>query len=179
MEARALNDLVGVALPRVWRRDSTLHGDDHWRCVAATGLALAPWVGDVDRTLVFCFGLLHDTRRLTDSFDPEHGARAASFAEELRDEGVLLLDDERLGCLGEALDDHSNGHVSVDPTIGTCWDADRLHLPRVGIRPRRELLSTRAAWGEAAAAAAALLRTDGAPSWETLVASVAEPVPRA
>jgi hypothetical protein len=95
MEARALTDLVDVALSRSWRHDSTLHSDDHWRCVAATGLALAPWLGDVDRTIVFCFGLLHDTRRRTDSFDPEHGARAVSFAEELREEGVLVLDNGR------------------------------------------------------------------------------------
>lgn len=173
MEAGALTGLVDVALSRSWRRDSTLHGDEHWRCVVATGLALAPAVGDVDRALVFWFGLLHDTRRLTDGFDPEHGARAASFAGELREEGVLVLDDGRFERLTVALFDHANGLVSTDPTIGTCWDADRLHLPRVAIRPRRELLSTPAAWGEAPATAAELLRTGGAPSWEMLVASVA------
>jgi uncharacterized protein len=173
VEARALTGLVEAALTRAWRRDSSLHGDEHWRCVTATGLALAPSVGDVDRTLVFCFGLLHDTRRLTDSLDPEHGARAASFASDLRGEGVLLLDESSFARLAEALVDHSNGLVSTDPTIGTCWDADRLHLPRVGIHPRHELVSTGAAWGEAPAAAAAQLRTDGAPSWETLIASAA------
>jgi len=175
VEARTLTDLVEVAVSRSWRRGSTLHGDDHWRCVAATGLALGVRSGDVDRRLVFCFGLLHDTRRMTDSYDPEHGPRAASFAGELRDEGVLVLDDERFERLAAALVDHANGLVSADPTIGTCWDADRLHLPRVGIRPVRELVSTSAAWGEAPAAAAALLRTEGPPSWEDLVASVAQP----
>ena len=147
---------------------STLHGDDHWRCVAATGLALAPWLGDVDRTLVFCFGLLHDTRRRTDSFDPSTALarrrsrtscakrRARPRRRTIREpHGGARRPRERL--------------VSTDPTIGTCWDADRLHLPRVGIRPRRELVSTEAAWGEAPAAAAELLRTAGAPSWETLV----------
>jgi len=172
VEARALTDLVEVTLSRAWRSDSRLHGDDHWRCVAATGLALAPGVGDADRTLVFCFGLLHDTRRETDSFDPEHGSRAASFAVTLRDEGALALDDNRFERLAEALVDHSNGLVSADPTIGLCWDADRLHLPRVGIHPVRALVSTEAAWGEAPAAVAALLRSDGAPSWEELIASV-------
>src|SRR4029079_9923749 len=95
VEARALTELVEAALSRSWRRDSTLHGDDHWRCVAATGLALAHRVDGVDRTLVFCFGLLHDARRETDSFDPEHGPRAASLAGTLRDEGALTLDDDR------------------------------------------------------------------------------------
>ena len=90
----------------------------------------------------------------------------------MREEGVLVLDDGRFERLAAALVDHANGLVSADPTIGTCWDADRLHLPRVGIRPRRELVSTEAAWGEAPAAAAELLRTAGAPSWVTLVVSV-------
>jgi uncharacterized protein len=86
---------------------------------------------------------------------------------------LLVLDDGRFERLGAALVDHANGLVSTEPTIGTCWDADRLHLPRVGIRPRRELVSTEAAWGEAPAAAAEQLRHDGPPSWETLVVSAA------
>jgi len=172
VETGTLTALVEVVLARAWRRDSTIHGDHHWRCVAATGIALAPSVGAVDRPLVFCFGLLHDTRRLTDSIDPEHGSRAAAFAGELRDEGVLPLDDARFGLLAEALALHSGGLVSADPTTGTCWDADRLHLPRVSIRPRPDLLSTRAAHGEVPLAAAAALRADGPPSWHALVSAI-------
>jgi uncharacterized protein len=169
MEAGALSALVATALGRAWRAESTLHGDEHWRCVGATGLALVAWVADADRILVFCFGLLHDTRRLTDGADPEHGARAAAFAEELKPEGLLTLDDLRFAALTEALVDHSGGLVSDDPTTGVCWDADRLHLPRVSIALRGELLSTRAARGEAPVAAAALLRSNGPPSWDVLV----------
>ena len=173
MEAGALTGLADAVLARAWRRDSTIHGDDHWRCVTATGLALAPRVGGVDRLVVFCFGLLHDTRRLTDSFDPEHGARAAGFAAELRDEGALVVDDVRFDRLVAALVEHSSGLVSSDPTTGTCWDADRLHLPRVSIRPRPELFSTPAAHGADPIAAAAQLRAEGPPSWEALVSAVA------
>jgi hypothetical protein len=32
--------------------------------------------------------------------------------------------------------------VSDDPTIGACWDADRLNLWRLGRRPDDRLLST-------------------------------------
>ncbi|HET7368142.1 MAG TPA: hypothetical protein VFI83_07230 [Gaiella sp.] len=173
MEARALSALVATALARAWRPDSTLHGDEHWRCVAATGLALEPCVPDADRILVFCFGLLHDTRRLSDGLDPEHGARAAEFAAELRHAGPLALDDARFAVLAEALVSHSRGLVSDDPTTGACWDADRLHLPRVSIVPRPDLLSTRPARGEAPLAAAAALRADGPPSWDMLVESAA------
>ena len=173
MEARALSGLVATALARAWRADSTLHGDEHWRCVAATGLALAPLVANADRTVVFCFGLLHDIRRLTDGADPEHGARAAVFAEELHREGLLTLDDGRFPVFADALVHHSGGLVSDDPTTGVCWDADRLHLPRVSIVPRPDLLSTRAARGEAPLAAAALLRSEGPPSWDVLVEAAA------
>ena len=95
--------------------------------------------------------------------------------EKMTERPEALVDERpwgRFERLAAALVDHANGLVSADPTIGTCWDADRLHLPRVGIRPRRELVSTEAAWGEAPAAAAELLRTAGAPSWVTLVVSV-------
>jgi uncharacterized protein len=47
--------------------------------------------------------------------------------------------------LRAALIEHDRGLVSDDPTIGAAWDADRLDLTRLGIRPRAALLSTGAA----------------------------------
>ncbi|MCA9794566.1 MAG: hypothetical protein KC910_22315, partial [Candidatus Eremiobacteraeota bacterium] len=38
--------------------------------------------------------------------------------------------------------DHEKGRVSQDPTIGACWDADRLDLDRVGKAPDPDLMST-------------------------------------
>ncbi|MCB2041992.1 MAG: hypothetical protein KDH48_15080, partial [Rhodoferax sp.] len=41
---------------------------------------------------------------------------------------------------------HSDGHrAGHDVTVLTCWDADRLDLGRVGIRPLPERLCTAAA----------------------------------
>ena len=37
------------------------------------------------------------------------------------------------------------GEVSADPTIGCCWDADRLELARFGRHPIARFLSTAAA----------------------------------
>ena len=173
VETRSLSLLVDVVLARAWRRDSVVHGEDHWRCVTATGLALAAAGTGVDRALVFCFGLLHDTRRENESVDPGHGARAAGLAGELRAEGVLSLEDGRFASLTEALRSHSAGTVSRDPTVGTCWDADRLHLPRVAIEPDPTLLSTASARGAEALSAAAALREHGAPDWDALVALAA------
>ena len=171
MDARALTTLVAAVLPRSWRRDSPLHGEAHWRCVATTGLALGSALEGVDATLVVCFGLLHDTRRENDAYDPGHGSRAADFAAELRTEGALVLDDRRFTALQEALRLHSDGLVSTDPTIGACWDADRLHLPRVSIEPDPALFSTAAAHGWKPLDGARALREDGPPEWGALVAS--------
>ena len=172
MEAWSLTTLVSEVLPRTWRRDSEWHGEVHWRCVTATGLELASSTGGVERAVVFCFGLLHDTRRENEAVDPEHGARAAAFAAELQSQGLLPLDDARFALLIEALRLHSDGRLSDDTTIGTCWDADRLHLPRVSIEPNPAFFSTPAAHGPARLAAAGALREDGPPGWEALVAFV-------
>ena len=169
MEAGSLSALVEAALRSAWRRDSAWHGEIHWRCVTATGLALASADERVDRPLVFCFGLLHDTRRENEAVDPGHGPRAAVFARGLREEGVLRLGDEAFADLTEALRLHSDGQVSAAPTIGTCWDADRLHLPRVSIVPDPAFLSTRAARAPEWLSDAEALRRDGPPSWEELV----------
>jgi len=168
VEARFLTELVDAVLPRAWRRESPWHGETHWGCVTTTGLALAGADEHVDPVLVFCFGLLHDTRRQNEAVDPEHGPRAAAFADTLRDEGVLRVGESRLATLREALTFHSNGKVSPDPTIGTCWDADRLHLPRVSIELDPALLSTRAARGPGRMSEATSLRRAGPPSWDVL-----------
>ena len=39
----------------------------------------------------------------------------------------------------------ADGETTTDPTIGCCWDADRLDLGRVGIEPEAEYQSTVAA----------------------------------
>jgi uncharacterized protein len=173
VEARSLTALVAAVLPRAWRRDSAWHGEGHWRCVAATGLELGAAIDGADRVVVLCFGLLHDTRRENEAYDPGHGPRAASFAAELRAEGLLGLDEARFAGLELAIRLHSDGQVSTDPTVGACWDADRLHLPRVSIEPDPRLLSTRAASGEAPLSAAAALRADGPPGWDALVTAAA------
>ena len=53
-----------------------------------------------------------------------------------------------MGLLGFACEEHTNGGVGRDLTVGVCWDADRLNLWRVGIQPDPRLLSTEAARSE-------------------------------
>jgi uncharacterized protein len=50
-----------------------------------------------------------------------------------------------MDLLAFACEEHTNGGVDPDPTVGVCWDADRLNLWRVGIKPDPRFLSTQPA----------------------------------
>lgn len=120
-----------------------IHGAAHWARVRENGLRLAELTGANTR-VVELFAFLHDSRRLNDDYDPEHGLRAAQFAQSLA--GTAFdLESRDLGLLVTACEGHSEGLTVGDVTVLTCWDADRLDLGRVGIRPRPELLCTQAA----------------------------------
>lgn len=121
-----------------------LHGEAHWRAVLQNGRDLASETG-ADLDVVEAFAALHDAFVLSEWPDPEHGDRAAEWARAADAAGILGLTPERLSLLERALRGHNHGLTSADPTIGTCWDADRLDLPRVGIEPKASYLSTQAA----------------------------------
>ena len=139
--------LVDAVLERSTGKDSSIHGESHWQRVAAAGLALLPGTPDADPALVFLFALFHDSMRFNDDYDPLHGPRGAALARELRGEAFDLKDAE-MDLLGFACQEHTNGGVGSDPTVGVCWDADRLNLWPVGIRPDPHWLSTKAARSE-------------------------------
>jgi uncharacterized protein len=122
-----------------------LHGVQHWLRVAELGAELAAETVGADLAVVGAFALFHDSQRENDWDDPGHGARGAKLAAEMRRAGLLRLDDDQLGLLVEACTDHTDGLTTFDPTIGCCWDADRLDLVRVGMKPAAEFLSTLAA----------------------------------
>lgn len=121
---------------------SPIHGERHWRAVAATGFALAGLRPQINRRILFAFAMLHDCRRQDESWDPEHGARAADLAGRskiLRD----LLDRSEIERLAQACLFHEKGKTCLEDTsIGACWDADRYNLLRLMIEPRRDLLSS-------------------------------------
>jgi uncharacterized protein len=91
---------------------------------------------------VLFFALFHDAMRENEDDDPGHGERGARFARELHAEGILDLDAGQMEKLVLACRTHTDGETSSDPTVGACFDADRLDLPRVGIIPEPSFLST-------------------------------------
>lgn len=124
----------------------TIHGPDHWRRVERYGVQVAKHNG-ADVLVVRLFAVLHDVCRQTDGIDEAHGARAAEFAAGLHGE-YFELSEERFALLHYACTWHTAGQVSADPTIGACWDADRLDLWRAGITPKETLMSTAHARGQ-------------------------------
>ena len=57
----------------------------------------------------------------------------------------MPLSGKRLRLLLHACRRHSDGLTEGDITVQTCWDADRLDLGRIGIRPDPNRLCTPAA----------------------------------
>ncbi|MFH1112931.1 MAG: hypothetical protein V1792_03335 [Pseudomonadota bacterium] len=138
-----MHDLIEVI-----RRDYALdwhgiHGIDHFRRVMDNGRALAGRTG-AKMHLVDLFAIFHDARRINDRIDPGHGRRAAELVKSLQGD---LLSLSRTDCdlLVHACTYHTDGLVDGDPTVQTCWDADRLDLGRAGIQPLPEKLCTSAA----------------------------------
>lgn len=122
-----------------------VHGPAHWLRVRANGLLLAARTPGADVEVVELFALFHDSEREDEGRDPGHGERAAAAVRRLAARGGLVLSKARLDLLAAACAGHDHPQVSTDPTIGCCWDADRLDLSRLGRRPIAALLSTVAA----------------------------------
>ena len=119
------------------------HGVAHWARVLENGLLLANETG-ANVQVVSLFAVLHDSRRINELTDPEHGPRAAEFALRLRG-SVFKLDDHEFSLLHRACHGHTQERTHPDVTIQTCWDADRLDLGRVGVTPHPSRLCTEAA----------------------------------
>ena len=118
----------------------SIHGPAHWRRVEQNGLLLATRTG-ADITVVRLFALFHDACRVNEVTDDGHGVRGAQLAASLRG-SMFDIADEAFALLYRACAEHTDKQRSSDPTIGTCWDADRLDLGRVGILPDERFIST-------------------------------------
>lgn len=121
------------------RAGSSWHGTDHALEVAGAAVRILEAGAEADPAVLLAFAVLHDSQRASEGRDPDHGQRAADYA---LTTDLLNMDDGQLDLLTAALISHDRGETSTDPTIGACWDADRLTLPRVGITPDPDLLST-------------------------------------
>jgi uncharacterized protein len=127
-----LRPVVRAVLDEYCLSPSGIHGVAHWARVMENGVRLAEMTGaKVD--VVQLFAVFHDCRRVNEEAEPTHGIRAAKFAAKLR--GALFeLNDDDFDLLFVACAGHARHPVDDDPTVQTCWDADRLDLGRMGAK---------------------------------------------
>jgi hypothetical protein len=121
------------------------HGLWHWEKVLMNATAIAKATKGADPVVCRLFAMIHDCKRQNENDDPEHGERAAALVRSWRKDKLFFLNDEQIETLASACERHEKGEISADPTIGCCWDADRLDLIRVQTVPDLKLLSTQAA----------------------------------
>jgi uncharacterized protein len=120
-----------------------IHGLSHLSRVWENGIHLAEATG-ANKKVVQLFAVFHDSRRLNENCDPEHGPRGALLAESWRGK-YYDLNNEEFDLLFTACSLHTMARTHVDTTIQTCFDADRLDLGRIGKTPDPKLLCTEAA----------------------------------
>ncbi len=120
-----------------------VHGLSHWARVLENGRLLAEKMG-ARLEVVELFAVLHDSKRPHEGIDYTHGRLGAEYATTLRGK-LFQLSNNDFDLLYQACLDHTNGKIDGDVTLQVCWDADRLDLGRVGIRPDPKRLCTTAA----------------------------------
>ena len=138
------DQLVQDVIARKHYVEYSVHGLQHWQRVERNGLYLAKKEGG-DDLVVSLFALFHDSQRINDYEDPEHGSRGAVLAEEFYANGRLDLTKEQLELLIEACRGHTEIIHHANVTIQCCWDGDRLDLTRVSVIPEAEFLNTKTA----------------------------------
>ena len=105
-------------------RSSRIHGPAHWRCIFRIAGLICAATPKADPIVCAYFSALHDTQRLSNGTDPEHGRRAAQVVRGLGPR--LGLTAKQMSVLVEAIRDHADGRTTKHRTVGACWDADRL-----------------------------------------------------
>ena len=136
-------ELVHHLLSQLQLSTNSIHGPAHWARVLENGRKLAKETGAC-LLVVEYFAVFHDSCRQSDGRDPEHGRRGAELAASLRD-SLYQVTDEDFALLEYACIYHDKGYIESDITIQTCWDSDRLDLPRAGITINPKRLCTPAA----------------------------------
>lgn len=118
----------------------TTHGVKHWDRVARFGRILYQDGADMD--VIMAFAYLHDSERMDNGRDIDHGKRASKHIDSIRNTKLRQLSDEQISKLKRACELHTTTHKTGDITIDICFDADRLDLPRVGIAPLPHKMAT-------------------------------------
>ena len=140
-----IRQMRGIAERQFNLNGNSYHGPWHWDNVERNAAALCRKTPGADTLVCQLFANLHDFCRLNEDEDPQHGPRAAGFIKKLYKSGKLDINPTQFEQLFHAICHHTDGVLHDDPTIGVCWDSDRMDLPRVNIIPDSAYFSTQAA----------------------------------
>ena len=132
-----LEPFLALAREKFGLEVSGIHGESHWHRVIKNARRIVRADGG-DIVVATLFGVFHDCCRDDDGSDHRHGLRAAEYVKTLD----LGLHPDQLRILCWAMSHHTTPKVSGNPTVGACWDADRLDLGRVGYIIDPQFLST-------------------------------------
>ena len=136
-------ELIKLIADQSFLPNGGYHGLDHWVRVLNNGRKLAKLTG-ANLKVVELFAFFHDSKRLNEGHDPDHGSRGGQFASAMRGQ-CFDASHQEMEILMYACEYHSNGLTEGDVTVQTCWDADRIDLGRVGKFPDPKFLCTDAA----------------------------------
>lgn len=135
-----MRQILEIILEQYAQSAGGRHGLSHWARVLENGRLIAA-SNDAKLEVVELFAIFHDSKRVTETRDSDHGFRGAEFAASLRSE-CLTLSDNDFDLLYYACSHHTDGLTEADITVQTCWDSDRLDLGRANIKPVPEKLCT-------------------------------------
>ena len=98
----------------------SIHSLAHWKRVEPNGLFLCQF-NNANTSLIQYFAYLHDCQRLNDGHDPEHGQRAATYTQSIRE--YISLNEDDFSCLLYCCRFHTTGRIADNDNIANCWDA--------------------------------------------------------
>jgi len=136
-------ELIKAILKSYSLSPNGIHGIKHWARVLENGRRLAAITG-ANVEVLDLFAVFHDSKRVNDGRDNDHGKRGADFALTLRGR-YFDISDEDFQLLHKACSMHTDGFTNAEVTIQSCWDSDRLDLGRVHKTPKPDKLCTHAA----------------------------------
>ena len=135
-----IKELRSFCISRWPKELGTIHGIEHWDRVARFGKML--YQEGADMEVVLAFAYLHDSQRINNGYDIDHGKRASKFIDSIRHTKLTSLNDVQIEKLKKACELHTIKHKTGDLTIDICFDADRMDLLRVGIKPSPDRMAT-------------------------------------